>query len=161
MSSSSVHSDSQSKNPTSLYSRKEKSLGVLCSNFLRLYDRDDVDCIGLDHAADQLGVERRRIYDIVNILESVGLLSRRAKNQYTWKGFAAIPRTLDALKGEGLREKLSGQNIANVSRENEYRPPSNSSTKQDNTHELIKGGQQEGKIFGSSHTELYKAFSLF
>ncbi|KAL2240474.1 UNVERIFIED_CONTAM: E2F transcription factor-like E2FE [Sesamum indicum] len=62
--------DSRTKDP--LYSRKEKSLSVLCTNFLRLYNRDGVESIGLDAAALQLGVERRRIYDIVNILESIG-----------------------------------------------------------------------------------------
>nr|CAB3470177.1 unnamed protein product [Digitaria exilis] len=54
------------------YSRKQKSLGLLCSNFVALYDREDVETIGLDDAAKRLGVERRRIYDIVNVLESVG-----------------------------------------------------------------------------------------
>ncbi|XP_055806112.1 E2F transcription factor-like E2FF isoform X5 [Solanum dulcamara] len=74
--SSSLHTeDSQWKNP-SIYSRKDKSLGLLCSNFLKLCDREGVDStIGLDNAADQLGVERRRIYDIVNILESIGVIA--------------------------------------------------------------------------------------
>ncbi|XP_058186464.1 E2F transcription factor-like E2FF isoform X3 [Rhododendron vialii] len=89
------------------YSRKEKSLGVLCSNFLKLYNRDGVDSIGLDDAANRLGVERRRIYDIVNILESVGVLSKKAKNQYFWRGFGGIPKALDMLKEEALNENLS------------------------------------------------------
>ncbi|KAF8083231.1 hypothetical protein N665_0787s0013 [Sinapis alba] len=88
------------------YSRKEKSLGVLVSNFLRLYNRDDVDLIGLDDAAGKLGVERRRIYDVVNILESIGLVARRGKNQYSWKGFGQVPLVLSLLKEEGMREKF-------------------------------------------------------
>ncbi|WOK93528.1 E2F transcription factor-like E2FE isoform X1 [Canna indica] len=85
------------------YCRKQKSLGVLCSNFVSLYDRDDVELVGLDYAARRLGVERRRIYDIVNVLESVGVLARKAKNKYSWIGFSGIPKALKELRDEGLR----------------------------------------------------------
>ncbi|KAJ0960400.1 hypothetical protein J5N97_001762 [Dioscorea zingiberensis] len=88
------------------YDRKQKSLGLLCSNFVKLYDREGVDTVGLDDAAKQLGVERRRIYDIVNVLESVGILAKVGKNRYSWIGFAGIPDTLQELKGEALREML-------------------------------------------------------
>ncbi|XP_006647865.1 E2F transcription factor-like E2FE [Oryza brachyantha] len=87
------------------YSRKQKSLGLLCSNFVALYNRDDVESIGLDDAARRLGVERRRIYDIVNVLESVGILVRKAKNRYSWIGFAGVPMALRELKERALREK--------------------------------------------------------
>ncbi|GLU11194.1 hypothetical protein SLE2022_279540 [Rubroshorea leprosula] len=98
------------------YSRKEKSLGLLCSNFLTLYNRDGVDAIGLDDAASKLGVERRRIYDVVNILESIGVVARRGKNKYTWKGIGEIPRALKELREEGLRENFSILVPANSSR---------------------------------------------
>ncbi|KAG9147791.1 hypothetical protein Leryth_003411 [Lithospermum erythrorhizon] len=98
----------------STYCRKQKSLGLLCSNFLNLYNREGVDTVGLDDAATRLGVERRRIYDIVNVLESVGILRRKAKNQYTWKGFSAIPQALQELKEEGIKENIlaNGGNIS-------------------------------------------------
>ncbi|KAI9118921.1 hypothetical protein K1719_009596 [Acacia pycnantha] len=89
-----------------IYSRKDKSLGLLSSNFLKLYNREGVGTIGLDDAASRLGVQRRRMYDVVNILESVGIVARKGKNIYLWKGFREIPRALNELKEEGMREKV-------------------------------------------------------
>lgn len=82
------------------YSRKSKSLGLLCENFCKCDWSSGV--IGIDEAAKLLGVERRRIYDIINILESLDVVRRMCKNRYEWLGFARLPQVMADIQQEGI-----------------------------------------------------------
>ena len=41
--------------------------------------------VDLNKAAEQLGVQKRRIYDITNVLEGIDLISKKSKNNIEWK----------------------------------------------------------------------------
>lgn len=42
--------------------------------------------------------EKRRVYDIMNIFEGFGAVSRKAKNMYSWKGLPQISVALDIIQ---------------------------------------------------------------
>jgi len=91
-------SDYHDQSSLAAYNRKDKSLGELCKRFLYLYGNKRDCIITLDYATENLGVERRRIYDIINILESFDVVYRRAKNSYEWRGLNKIPSMVHKLQ---------------------------------------------------------------
>ena len=55
--------------------RQEKSLGEICLKFLNQFGAKNEDkVVNLEDCVSVLGIERRRIYDIVNILESFEMI---------------------------------------------------------------------------------------
>lgn len=62
----------------------DKSLGVLTGHFLTAVCSEGL--VQITSVADQLKVSKRRLYDIINVLEPVGLLERVDKNQVRWVG---------------------------------------------------------------------------
>ncbi|XP_076448705.1 transcription factor E2F5-like [Babylonia areolata] len=68
-------------------SRHEKSLGLLTTKFVTLLQEAKDGVLDLKVAADQLAVrQKRRIYDITNVLEGIGLIEKKSKNSIQWKG---------------------------------------------------------------------------
>ncbi|KAF7251751.1 Transcription factor E2F8, partial [Varanus komodoensis] len=107
-------------------SRKEKSLGLLCHKFLARYpsypstSKNNEIC--LDEVAEELNVERRRIYDIMNVLESLHMVSRLAKNKYSWHGRHNLKTTLQLLKKVAEENKYMQQLELIKKRESEQEP---------------------------------------
>ncbi|XP_026527808.1 transcription factor E2F4 isoform X1 [Notechis scutatus] len=68
-------------------SRHEKSLGLLTTKFVSLLQEAKDGVLDLKLAADTLAVrQKRRIYDITNVLEGIGLIEKKSKNSIQWKG---------------------------------------------------------------------------
>ncbi|XP_018594260.1 transcription factor E2F4 isoform X1 [Scleropages formosus] len=68
-------------------SRHEKSLGLLTTKFVTLLQEAKDGVLDLKIAADTLAVrQKRRIYDITNVLEGIGLIEKKSKNSIQWKG---------------------------------------------------------------------------
>ncbi|CAM6125064.1 unnamed protein product [Calypogeia fissa] len=66
--------------------RYDSSLGLLTKKFIDLIKQAEDGVLDLNRAADTLHVQKRRIYDITNVLEGIGLIEKKLKNRIRWKG---------------------------------------------------------------------------
>ena len=66
--------------------RKAFSLGELTKKFIRMIQDSPQKTVDLNDAAKDLMVQKRRIYDITNVLEGIGLIEKSVKNKIRWKG---------------------------------------------------------------------------
>jgi len=65
--------------------RYDTSLGILTKKFVGLLRSSEDGVVDLNQAADLLEVQKRRIYDITNVLEGVGLIKKKSKNNIEWR----------------------------------------------------------------------------
>uniref|UniRef100_A0A914H2P7 Uncharacterized protein n=1 Tax=Globodera rostochiensis TaxID=31243 RepID=A0A914H2P7_GLORO len=95
--------------------RSSKSLVILTQRFIQFLHNTPAGLVDLNMAADKLNVtQKRRIYDITNVLEGIGLIEKRSKNIIYWKGgkFRRPGGAVEVLPGEeqrmyGLKSELT------------------------------------------------------
>uniref|UniRef100_A0A8V5HDK0 Uncharacterized protein n=1 Tax=Melopsittacus undulatus TaxID=13146 RepID=A0A8V5HDK0_MELUD len=87
--------------------RYDTSLGLLTKKFIRLLHESPDGVVDLNHAAEALGVQKRRIYDITNVLEGIQLIRKKSKNHIQWMGTGIFEDTAVMLKQQVLRGELA------------------------------------------------------
>jgi hypothetical protein len=81
-------------------SRNESSLSVLTVKFLQMLKNANNGKLDLNNAVEILNVQKRRIYDITNVLEGIGYIQKFAKNTI---------KLIDQKENEGLAKKMEHQ----------------------------------------------------
>jgi len=90
---------------TSKRSRNENSLRELTKRFISLIISADGMILDLNDAMGILKVQKRRIYDITNVLEGIGLIEKCAKNKIHWKS-VLLPSADKEIDDDKSIEKL-------------------------------------------------------
>ncbi|RLM75313.1 transcription factor E2FB-like isoform X3 [Panicum miliaceum] len=99
--------------------RYDSSLALLTRKFINLLKQAQDGILDLNSTADKLDVRKRRIYDITNVLEGIGLIEKKLKNRICWKGLDESGTNLDndlsVLKNEvenlNLQEQVLDEHI--------------------------------------------------
>ncbi|EQC37012.1 hypothetical protein SDRG_05829 [Saprolegnia diclina VS20] len=77
--------------------RMDKSITVLSVKFCDML-RSAPDAVNIVHAAKSLGTQKRRLHEILNIIQSVGLIAKVGIGLCRWLGDEAMLATLQRLK---------------------------------------------------------------
>ncbi|KFZ66829.1 Transcription factor E2F1, partial [Podiceps cristatus] len=85
-------------------SRYETSLNLTTKRFLELLSQSPDGVVDLNWAAEVLKVQKRRIYDITNVLEGIQLITKKSKNNIQWLP-PWVPPAGTAPSGHRLLEK--------------------------------------------------------
>jgi hypothetical protein len=71
-------------------------LGLLTKKFVHILRTSPGNTLDLNRAVNELGVQKRRIYDITNVLEGIGLLRKEGKNHVSWNENPTVDLSRDS-----------------------------------------------------------------
>jgi hypothetical protein len=72
------------------------SLGLLTKKFVHILRTSPGNTLDLNRAVHELGVQKRRIYDITNVLEGIGLLRKEGLNHVSWNDNPTVDLSRDS-----------------------------------------------------------------
>lgn len=77
--------------------------------YVCLFPLRNFQVVDLNSAAVELGVQKRRIYDITNVLEGIDVVAKKSKNHIQWK--ADSSDTKNTVKGANTGKVKSGKYV--------------------------------------------------
>ncbi|OBS63598.1 hypothetical protein A6R68_07858 [Neotoma lepida] len=86
--------------------RYDTSLGLLTKKFIYLLSESEDGVLDLNWAAEVLDVQKRRIYDITNVLEGIQLIRKKSKNNIQWVGRGIFEDPTRPTKQQQLGQEL-------------------------------------------------------
>ena len=92
--------------------RKENGLVELTKKFIILLVEAHEKCLDLNKAMVVLEVQKRRIYDITNVLEGINLIERYKKNHVRW--IATAPSEIIRKRRDNVNQSLMDEVEAEV-----------------------------------------------
>ncbi|NXM55426.1 E2F6 factor, partial [Illadopsis cleaveri] len=87
--------------------RFDASLVLLTRRFMALLKKAPDGVLDLNEVATTLGVRKRRVYDITNVLDGIHLIRKRSKNLIEWIGNNLDQVVGKAPEQQNLRDELS------------------------------------------------------
>ncbi|NXS07375.1 E2F6 factor, partial [Neodrepanis coruscans] len=87
--------------------RFDASLVLLTRRFMALLKKAPDGVLDLNDVATTLGVRKRRVYDITNVLDGIDLIQKRSKNLIQWIGTNLDQVVGKAPEQQNLKDELS------------------------------------------------------
>ncbi|NWS07648.1 E2F6 factor, partial [Motacilla alba] len=87
--------------------RFDASLVLLTRKFMALLRKAPDGVLDLNEVATTLGVRKRRVYDITNVLDGIDLIQKRSKNHIQWIGNSLDQLIGKAPEQQNLKDELS------------------------------------------------------
>ena len=117
--------------PKKVKNRKEKSLTMICSKFIQYYEEkanspttsaQSKGDIKIEEAVNTLGIEKRRIYDILNVLESISIVTKVGVSCYKFNGTKCLNATLEQMKNSAFVDPLLFEGIQSLPKNPQNEP---------------------------------------